>query len=131
MSQTLPDISNEETVLFHKDQHLPAHWLILQIPLKGKANKSNTFRIDLQKVEDRAWFRRVPDERKISNGVALYGHVIYFPKTNEVIPVEDKEVQSMTMAQRLFSSASNAQEDSGRRAGVKLGVRRTRRSIGG
>jgi len=131
MAQQLPNINNEETVLFHKDFHLPSHWVILQIPLKGKENKSNTFKIDLQNADDRAWFRMLAEERKISNGLDLYGHVVYFPKTKEVVPVEDKEVQSMTMAQRLFTSAGQAQESQGRRAGVKLGVRRIRRSFAG
>jgi len=131
MSRVLPDISDTETVLFHRDLRLPSSWLVLQIPVKGKANKSNTFRIDLEKAEDRSWFNHLPKSRDIKDQLGLYGHVVYFPRQQEVVPVEDKEVQEMTMTQRLFSGAAQSQESPlhSRRAGVKLGIRRTRRPI--
>lgn len=124
---TLPDIRKLETVLFHRDQELPSEWIVLQVPVKDKVHKSNTFRIDLGKREDRAWFQGIDAHRRISDALGLYGHVIYFPRTGEAVPVEDRQVREMTMTQRYFESACEEQAGRKRRwADVPLGTRRKR-----
>lgn len=123
----LPDIRGSETVLFHRDADLPSEWIVLQVPVSDKVHKSNTFRIDLSKGEDRAWFYGIEAHRRISDALGLYGHVIYFPGTGEVVPVEDRQVEEMTLAQLFFASAKQEQAGRKRRwADVPLGVRRKR-----
>jgi hypothetical protein len=105
MAQALPDVKELDVVLFHRDMHMPSSWLVLQVPLKGKQNQSNTYRIDLEKREDRGWFQMLPQERRIKDLLGLYGHVIYFPKEQEAFPVEDKDLEKLTLSQFLFQGA--------------------------
>ena len=105
MFNKLPDIRQEEVVLFHRDQFMPSHWIVLQVPTKNKTNPSNTYRIDLQNADDRAWFKLIPLERKINDLLGLYGHVAYFPQDKELVPIEDKTIQNLTLSQLLFRGA--------------------------
>lgn len=137
MPQALPDIRKLEVVLFHKDLNLPSHWLVLQVPLKKKllkkrTSKSNTFRINLQVSEDRAWFKSIPMERRISDCLSLYGHAVYFPVKGEVIPVDDKDNEPLTTAQRLVSGAHRQVQQipgTGRWGAVKRGMRKIRHPL--
>lgn len=123
----LPNISDLETVLFHRDLDLPSEWIVLQVPVKDRTHKSNTFRLDLEKRDDRAWFHNIDTHRRISDALSMYGHAIYFPKTGEVIPIEDKQVQEMTLTQLYFSEATPERAERKRRwTDVPLGTRRKR-----
>jgi hypothetical protein len=130
MPQILPKVTEFDVVLFHKDLRLSSDWITLQIPLKGRANKSNTFRIDLTKADDRDWFRRLPQTRRIQDLLGLYGHVILFPSKNEVVHVEDKSVQQQTLAQILFADAKPESDTLlGKWDNVVRGMRRQRISL--
>ena len=130
MPHALPDIREQQVVLFHKDLRLPSYWIVLQIPLKGKQNKSNTYRIDLQNRDDRAWLQRLPLERQIKDLLGLYGHVIYYPKVGEAIPVEDHQVTDATLFEQFFAGAQPpVRGRQNRWDRVKLGVRRVRRAF--
>lgn len=126
----LPNINKYEAVLFHKNLHWPSNWLLLQIPMQSKFVKSNTFRLDLQKPTDKAWYKLLPVEEKLTILLSLYGHVVYFPSTRELVPVEDMSVRNEPLMSKLFSTQEVEREGGlGRWSTAKLGMRRSRRSI--
>jgi len=95
--------------------------------MQGKTVKSNTFRLDMQKPMDKAWFKVIPAEEKITTLLGLYGHVIYFPATREVIPVEDMAVRNESLMSVFFSKSEPVERlGLGKWATTKLGIRRRR-----
>lgn len=89
----LPEIEGlPPVVVFHRE-HPADPMLILQVPSPG-ATDSETYRIRLDRAEDRAWMERLKGSRFLQDMLMMEMHVAYEPGTGAITPLPDEDAPS-------------------------------------
>jgi len=98
-----------KVVVFHRE-HPSEPLIVMQVPT-GDSEEFETYRVRLDRKENKEWMRHLPNARNLAYQLTCEMHLVYFPHNEgTVLPLDDAdELPLLRAAIAKMASAPNPQ----------------------